>query len=117
MGNAPNPSPVTAATKGRARGDHMRVATPRVPDAAPALERLHAITEHIRHCEDLSELLGFVADMAGREEGSALVADTEVGAKVWRGVAGVHAQIRESLADAHGAAEQLHESLSRGNAP
>jgi hypothetical protein len=110
MRNAPNRSPVAITTKGRARGEHMPVTTPRVPAAAPALERLHALTENIRHCEDLSELLGFVADMAGGHEGPIALSDPGVCARVWRGVAGVHEQIRASLALAHTAAEQLHET-------
>jgi hypothetical protein len=86
------------------------VRRPRVPDAARAIDKIHVITENIRHCEDLSELLMFVAEMAASREATVLLADPETCARVWRGVAGVQAQIYETLTDAHLAAAQLHDA-------
>ena len=72
---------------------------------------INAIASNLRHCEDLSEMVAFVADMAAGTEGAVVLSDPDVCARVWRGVAGVHAQIRESLVLAQAAAEQLHATV------
>ena len=82
----------------------------RTPDPARVITRLDEIAGHIQHCADLSALMMFVADMAGREEGaSPLVSDPTACARVWRGVAAVQQQLQESLALVQTAAEELHE--------
>ena len=82
----------------------------RPPDSARVITRLDEIAGHLQHCEDLSALMIFVADMAGREDGTTpLVSDAAACARVWRGVAAVHQQLQESLALLHTAAAELHD--------
>ena len=52
----------------------------------------------------------FVADMAGCDRGATLVSDPATCARVWRGVAGVHAQIQETLA----LAQEAQRNWTRG---
>jgi hypothetical protein len=86
----------------------------RTPDSARVITRLHEIAGHIQYCEDLSAMMIFVADMAGREEGATpLVSDAAACARVWRGVAAVHQQLQESLALMQTAAEALHDVTTR----
>jgi hypothetical protein len=74
---------------------------------------LDQIAGHLQHGEDLSALLMFVADMAGRDEGpTALVSDPATCARVWRGVAAVHEQLQECLAAVQTAAEDLHDVIT-----
>ena len=86
----------------------------RPPDSARVITRLDEIAGHLQHCEDLSALMIFVADMAGREEGATpLVSDAAACARVWRGVAAVHEQLQECLAAVQTAAEELHDVSRR----
>jgi hypothetical protein len=89
----------------------MPVITPCVQEVVHAVEQIHAIASNLRHCEELSEMVAFVADMAAGKEGAVVLSDADVCARVWRGIAGVHAQIRESLVLAQIAAEQLQATV------
>jgi hypothetical protein len=74
------------------------------------LTPLDEIAGNIQHCQDLSAMMLFVADMAGREGSAALFAlDPTACARVWRGVAAAHQQLQESVALMHAAAEELHD--------
>jgi hypothetical protein len=86
----------------------------RPPDSARVIARLNEIAGHLQHCEDLSALVIFVADMAGREESApSLVSDAAACARVWRGVAAVHQQLQECLAAVQTATEELHDVTTR----
>lgn len=86
----------------------------RPPDSSRIISPLDEIAGHLQHCEDLSALMIFVADMAGRDDGAtALVSDPAACARVWRGVAAVHEQLQECLAAAQTAAEALHDITTR----
>lgn len=92
------------------RSGHMPHTILRRPDPSRVITHLNEIAGNIQHCEDLSAMMMFVADMAGREAGTTLlVADPAECARVWRGVAAVHQQLRESLALVHAAAEAVHD--------
>jgi hypothetical protein len=91
----------------------MRHTILRTPDPARAITHLDEIAGNIQHCADLSALMMFVADMAGRDEGaSLLVSDPTTCVRVWRGVAAVQQQLQESLALVETAAEELHKITS-----
>jgi hypothetical protein len=86
------------------------------PDSVRVITRLDEIAGHLQHCEDLTAMMIFVADMAGREEGSTpLVSDATACARVWRGVAAVHQQLQESLAAMQTAAAALHDITRRSS--
>jgi len=86
----------------------------RTPDLPHNITRLDEIAGHLQHCEDLSALMIFVADTAGRDEGAtALVSDPAACARVWRGVAAVHEQLLECLAAVQAAAEALRDVTRR----
>ena len=86
----------------------------RTPDSACVITRLDEIAGHIQYCGDLSALMIFVADMAGRDEGAtALASDPAACARVWRGVAAVHEQLQECLAAVQTTAEDLHDVATR----
>jgi len=86
----------------------------RTPDPARVLTHLDEIAGNIQHAEDLSALMMFVAEMAGREEGAALMASEPASCtRVWRGIAAVHLQLQESLALVQTAAEALQEMTTR----
>jgi hypothetical protein len=86
----------------------------RTSDPVRVITQLGKIGGHIQHCNDLSAMMLFIADLAGREEGAALlVADPAACARVWRGIAAVQQQLQESLALMQAAAEELHDLTTR----
>jgi hypothetical protein len=81
----------------------------RTPDPARVITPLDEIAGNLHQCEDLSAMMMFVADMAGREKGATpLVSDVAASAPIWRGVAAVLHRLRERLALVQ-AAEELHD--------
>jgi hypothetical protein len=86
----------------------------RPPDSPRDITRWDEIAGHLQHCEDLSALMIFVADMAARDEGAtALVSDPAACARVWRGVAAVHEQLQACLAAMQTAVEEIHDVSKR----